>query len=333
MLRNLSRLIGYLAPIALVACLSAPQLFAQTRTVTVAANNAPLSLNLTSDTNIVTACADGGAPQVRLTAKAVSPHGNPITYKWSTTAGVISGEGPVVTWNLAGLKPGYHKASLQAYSTGSEGSCEAFSSVTVLVNPCAVVQPVCPAIEIVCPTTIAIDQPLTFSSRYSGGVPANVSPVYNWTVSAGRIIEGQGTSTIKVDTTGLAGQTVKAALSMDGYTLECSADCAVAIPLPKLNSRRFDEFPDISRNDEKARLDNFGIELQNDPTATAYVIVYPGKSSKRGEVQQHASRVVDYLVNSRGLDQRRIVTLVGPTRDQLFVELWLTPQGATPPNP
>ncbi len=97
-------------------------------------------------------------------------------------------------------------------------------------------------------------------------------------------------------------------------------------------SRKFDEFPDISRNDEKARLDNFGIELQNDPTATAYVVVYPGRSSKRGDVQHHASRIVEYLVHSRGLDQRRIVTLVGPARDQLFVELWVTPQGATPPN-
>jgi recombinational DNA repair ATPase RecF len=63
------------------------------------------------------------------------------------------------------------------------------------------------------------------------------------------------------------------------------------------------------------------------------VVVYPGKSGKRGEVQEHASRVVDYLVNSRGLDERRIVTLVGPARSELSVELWVTPQGATPPNP
>jgi hypothetical protein len=195
------------------------------------------------------------------------------------------------------------------------------------------VQPVCPAIEISCPTNVGIDQPLTFTSHYSGGVPANINPVYNWTVSAGTIIDGQGTSTIKVDTAGLAGQTVRASLSMGGYNLECAADCAIAIPLPKLYGRKFDEFPDISRNDEKARLDNFGIELQNDPTATAYVIVYPGRSNKRGEVQQHAGRIVDYLVNSRGLDQRRIVTLVGPARDALFVQLWITPQGATPPTP
>jgi hypothetical protein len=331
MFSNQSRLIGYLALSALVAFLSAPQTFSQTRTV--ASANAPLSLSLTSDTNAVSACVDGGASQVRLTAQAVSPGGYPIKYKWSTSAGVINGEGPVVTWNLAGLKPGYHKASLDIESVGSDGSCQAFSSVSVLVNACPAIQPVCPAIEVLCPNKVALDQPLTFTSLSTGGVPAKVSPVYNWSVSAGKIIEGQGTSTIKVDTTGLGGQTVRATLSVGGYSLECSGECGVTIPLPRIYSRKFDEFPDIARNDEKARLDNFAIELQSDPTATGYVVVYPGRSSKRGEVQHHASRIVEYLVHSRSMDQRRIVTLVGPAREQLFVELWLTPQGAAPPTP
>lgn len=332
MFRHHFRLLGYLAPIALVVSLSQQHVLAQKPTV-VSAVNAPLSLSLTADSNIVTACDAGGAPQVQLRANAVSPSGNPIKYKWTTSAGTISGEGALVTWNLAGLKPGYHKASLDIQSVGGDGSCQAFSSVSVLVNPCVAAKPVCPNVEIVCPTNIAIDQPLTFTSNVTGGENPASLPVYNWTVSAGTITEGQGTNTIKVDTTGLAGQTVRASLSVAGYNLECSADCGVTIPLPKINSRKFDEFPDISRNDEKARLDNFGIELQNDPTATAYVIVYPGRSSKRGDVQHHSSRVIEYLVNSRGLDQRRIVTLVGPVRDELFVELWVTPQGATPPNP
>ena len=330
MFKKFTRLARYAAPIALAAFISSIPADAQKPTATVV--SAPLKLNLTSDTAVVSACSDSGAPQVRLTANAVSPSNNPIKYQWTTTAGTIIGEGPVVTWSLAGLKPGYHKASLDIVSTGSDGECQAFSSVTVLVNACAPVRPVCPAVEITCPTAVAIDKPLTFTSRSTGGTPG-ITPVYNWTVSAGTITAGQGTDTITVDTTGLAGQTVHASLSVGGYNLECAADCAVAIPVPKLTSRRFDEFPDIARNDEKARLDNFGIELQNDPTSTAYVIVYPAKSGKRGEVQQHAARVVDYLVNSRGLDQRRIVTLVGPTRDQLAVELWVTPQGATPPNP
>ena len=337
MSRNTSRLLGYLAPIALVALVSAPQVFGQKtkaqKTILVPTEKPGLTLGLKADSDTVTVCADGGAPRVRLTATAHSPDGYPIQYRWTTSAGTIIGEGPEVTWNLAGLKPGYHKASLDIQSVGAAGACQAFSSVNVLVNPCVAVQPVCPAIEIVCPTDIALGQPVTFSSRLTGGVPANTTAVYNWTVSAGTIIQGQGTDTIKVDTTGLGGQTVRASLSVGGYNLECAADCGVSVPLPKLTGRKFDEFPDISRNDEKARLDNYGIELQNDPTATAYVIVYPGRHGKRGEVQQHANRIVEYLVHSRGLDKSRIVTLVGPVRDNLFVELWITPQGATPPNP
>ena len=329
---HFSRLKRYTAPLALVVSLCAASILAQKPQV-VSATNAPLTLSLTSDANIVRACDNSGAPQVQLTAKAVSPNGNPIKYKWTTDDGVISGEGPIVTWNLAGLKPGYHKASLDIVSAGVEGTCQAFSSVSVLVNACVEVRPACPAIEISCPTNVAVDQPLTFTSRYSGGVPANITPVYNWTVSAGTIIAGQGTDTIKVDTRGLAGQTVRASLSMGGYTLECAADCAVSIPLPKRESRKFDDYLNIARNDEKARLDNFAIELQNDPTATGYVIVYPGRTSKRAEVQDQFGRVIDYLVNSRGVDKSRIRTIEGPKKDQLSKALWITPQGATPPTP
>jgi hypothetical protein len=96
--------------------------------------------------------------------------------------------------------------------------------------------------------------------------------------------------------------------------------------------RKFDEFPDLARNDEKARLDNYAIELQNDPTSTAYVIVYPGQQGRPGDLQKHTSRIVDYLLNSRGVDARRIVTLVGPVRPDLLVDLWACPRGGKPPT-
>ncbi|HKR13889.1 MAG TPA: hypothetical protein VJT15_17630, partial [Pyrinomonadaceae bacterium] len=206
--RQRPRSIMYVAPIALAAMFLAQQTLAQKPTV-VSSVNAPLTLSLTSNAAAVTACTEAGAPKVQLNARAVSPNGNPIKYRWSTTAGTIAGDGPVVTWDLSGLKPGYHKASLDILSSSNEGECHAFSSVTVLVNACPVIPPVCPNVEIVCPTNVRLDQPLTFTSRASGGTPS-ITPVYNWTVSAGTIVEGQGTNTIKVDTSGLAGQTVRA---------------------------------------------------------------------------------------------------------------------------
>jgi hypothetical protein len=120
---------------------------------------------------------------------------------------------------------------------------------------------------------------------------------------------------------------------MGGYNLECAADCDVTMPLPKPNIEKFDEFGDIARNDEKARLDNFAIALQQDPTSTGYVIVYPGPNSKRAEVQDHFGRVIDYLVNSRQIDKSRIRTIEGPRKDQIRKQLWVAPQGAAPPNP
>jgi hypothetical protein len=327
MFRSQSRLIGYLLPLVLAAIFLPAQASAQKKQQN--AVYSPPTLSLTADNATVSACQ--GSSQVRLDARASSPGGNPIRYRWSTSAGTINGNGPSVSWDLSGAAPGVYKAYVDIETGNNDGECNAFTSTTVVVKPCPPVRPTCPNVEIICPTNIVIDQPLTFSSNV--GATPGVTPIYNWSVSAGSIIEGQGTPTIKVDTTGLAGQTIKATLSMGGYTLDCSASCAVSIPVPEAKCRKFDEFPDISRNDEKARLDNYGVELQNDPTSTAYVVVHPGRSGKPGDVQKHTTRIVDYLVNSRGIDAHRVVTLVGGARDELMVELWSCPQGATPPNP
>jgi len=320
-----------LLPIALVAVLLvAASALAQKKVKYIGAY-APPTLALSSDATVVSECAGNAA--VQLNARATSPDGNPIKYHWTTTVGRISGDGPAVTWDLTGVAPGIYKASIKIETGNTDGECEAFTSTTVAVKTCPpVIQPSCPVVEISCPTNIGINQPLTFSARVSGGNPP-VPPVYNWTVSAGTIVEGQGTSSIRVDTTGLAGETVKATLSMGGYTIDCSANCSTSVPLPSAKCRKFDEFPEISRNDEKARLDNYAVEIQNDPTSTAYVVIYPGRSGKSANAQRHTAQIVDYLVNSRGIDAHRIVTLVGGARDSMQIELWSCPQGATPPKP
>jgi hypothetical protein len=289
----------------------------------------PPNLSLSAEPQVVTICESGAPAIVHLNARATSNY--PIRYRWTSSGGRIDGDGPTVTWDLSGLQPGYYRAYVDIDTGSGNAACEAFSSTSVLVNRCPPQQPICPNVRIECPDRVELNQPLTFRSTVTGGSP-NVRSVYNWTVSAGRIIDGQGTSTIHVDTTGLAGQTVTATLSIGGYNLDCSATCSVPFPVP-VECRKFDEFPDIARNDEKARLDNYAIELQNDPTSTAYVIIYPGKRGRAGDVQRHTTRVVDYLVNSRGISAQRIVTLVGPARDVFMVELWLCPQGAKPPAP
>jgi hypothetical protein len=91
---------------------------------------------------------------------------------------------------------------------------------------------------------------------------------------------------------------------------------------------KFDEYGNIKFNDEKARLDNYAIQLQNDPTSQGYIIAY---GSCAGEAEARAQRAKDYLVNTRGIDAGRLVTVDGGCRSDLAVELWIVPTGATPP--
>ena len=329
MLRHERRLIGLFLPIALVGLFafatvaSAQKARAQTRAFS------PPNLSLSAEPRVITVCEGADAALVHLNARATSNY--PISYRWTANAGKIEGDGATVAWDLSGVAPGYYRAYVDIDTGSGDEACQAFSSTTVLVNRCPPPPPTCPNVAIECPDKVVLGEPLTFRSTVTGGA-SSAAQTYNWTVSAGRIIDGQGTGTIHVDTTGLAGQTLTATLSMGGYNLDCSATCTVQFPVP-VACRKFDEFPAIAYNDEKARLDNYAIELQNDPTATAYVIVYPGQRGRPGEVQKQTTRLVDYLVNSRGINAQRIVTLVGPSRDELTIELWLCPQGAAPPAP
>src|SRR6185436_1480452 len=214
----------------------------------------PPNLSLIAEPAVITVCpTEGGAASgiVHLNARVTS--NSPIRYRWTTNSGRIDGDGASVTWDVSGLQPGYYKAYLDIDTGSGDEACQAFTSTTVLVNRCPPPPPTCPNVGIVCPDRVVLGEPLTFSSNISGGT-GNVTPIYNWTVSAGTIIDGQGTGTIHVDTTGLAGQSVTATLSMGGYTLDCSATCTVQFPAPA-ECRKFDEYPTITYNDEKARLD------------------------------------------------------------------------------
>ena len=279
--------------------------FAQKLRMEATAYTAP-TLNLISDRSVVSSClGDATSALVRLNAKATSSDGHPIVYRWTSPVGRIVSDGTAATWDLSGLKPGYYEAFVEIDTGNGDSGCQAFSSIGVLVECPPPPPPPCPNVSISCPDRVQPGQSVTFSSTLAGSL-GDVNPAYRWTISNGRIIDGQGTSSIRVDTTGLEGQTLTATLSMGGYSLDCSAACSVQFPAP-LSCRSFDEFPALARNDEKARLDNFAIELQNDPSTRGYVIVNPREQGRTGEVQTRSKQIVDYLVYSRRLDGSRML--------------------------
>jgi hypothetical protein len=273
------------------------------------------------------------AGTVQLSSNATDPDGDTLLYTYSTTGGRITGDGPNAALDLGGVAPGTYTVTVEV----DDGcGCIAFTSTTVTVERCNCIPhapPACPTVSVSCPDTGTIGEPVTFTANVSGG-DTNVTPTFNWTVSAGTISSGQGTSSITVDTTGVAGgTTVTATVDVGGYGRECStsSSCTTsfrAIPL----AHKVDEYGNIRFNDEKARLDNYAIELQNDPTAQGYLICYGGRKGRTGEAQRRCDRAKDYLVNTRGISGDRIVTVDGGYREELTVELWVVPSGANPPT-
>src|ERR1051325_8664958 len=65
--------------------------------------------------------------------------------------------------------------------------------------------------------------------------------------------------------------------------------CADGIGMPR-PTRPFDEFGDIKCEDEMARLDNFAVTLQNEPSAKGLIVIYGGRRfrgrlPKQGEAE------------------------------------------------
>ncbi|MFN2455201.1 MAG: hypothetical protein ABR577_13365 [Pyrinomonadaceae bacterium] len=301
--------------------------------------NQPPTVTLTGTPTSVVVCpadASQASPansQVALTAAATDPDGDTLLYTYSVTGGRIVGEGPNVQWDLSGVQPGTYTATVEV----DDGcGCVAFSSTTTTVTEC-VIAPTpapCPTVTVNCPTEItAPGTPITFTANLSGDTGGS-TPTYNWTVSAGTISSGQGTPSITVDTTGLAGQSITATVNVGGLAANCapSASCTSSVAPPAVGPTKFDEYGNVNFNDEKARLDNYAIQLQNDPNTQGYIIAYGGRRGRTGEAQARADRAKNYLVNTRGIDPGRIMTVDGGFREDLAVELWLVPQGATPPT-
>lgn len=199
----------------------------------------------------------------------------------------------------------------------------------------------CPfPVNVSAPKSVVEGEIITYAADVSyGGGASDLR--YNWTVSpaSARIMSGAGSPTITVDSTGLGGQRIIATLSVDNGSKDpACAQTAQAVSVVAaeekkiLAAREFDECLNCTFDDQKARLDNLAVELQNDPTMTGHIIAYGGRTSPIGQVEMLMKRARDYLTNERGIDRSRLVIVNGGFREGDSVELWLVPRGASAPR-
>lgn len=191
------------------------------------------------------------------------------------------------------------------------------------------------------PERVAAGDLITFVAinAVSASVPLN----YRWRVtpSTARITSGMGTSSITVDTKDIGDQTITAELDVtdDVYGATCQQKDTVSTGVETIKRPepfRFDAFESKAFDDDKARFDNYAIQLQSIPDSQAYIVMYQGTdkaSVTQRDVDKLSQRARDYLVKARGIDPRRIQITRWGTRDRTTYELWIVPPGAPPPVP
>lgn len=182
---------------------------------------------------------------------------------------------------------------------------------------------------------------ITFAAINAGTAPIPLR--YAWKLSpSGTIRNGLGTPSITVDTAGMGGRTITAELDVndDVYDSRCRqvisvpTEITVIPPVQEAKPFRCDEFEAKTPDDDKARFDNCVIQAQNTPDSQLYIIIYPGTdriSTTRNTYDRLSKRALDYMVQERRFDPRRISIVKGSSRLRTTYELWIVPPGAQPP--
>ena len=91
----------------------------------------------------------------------------------------------------------------------------------------------CPVVTISCPDDSQSSSRVIFYANVTAG-PSD-KPTYKWTVSNGRIVSGQGTSSIVVDFSDRGGEIVTATVEITSFPRECNnkASCSTRVLIPR----------------------------------------------------------------------------------------------------
>ncbi len=276
------------------------------------------------------ACSD--SKTISVATRASDPENDVLTYNYTVSGGRIVGTGANVQWDLSSAQVGTY-----TIVTGVDdgcGVCGKTDTKTIRVEECPdCVRPVeCPAcngVSVSGPAGLtAPGQTITFTATASG------AQTYNWTVSRGTIEAGQGTPSITVRTSDAdAGQNITASVSVTwDRTANCPACPSEASetagvttdPKPEL----VDEYGVLKDDDVKARVDNFYIQLNNNPSAKGYIINYGTPAQVRKQKAQ-----IMKAINFRKYDASRVTFVDGPNNGEVKSKFWLVPLGADDPQP
>ncbi len=180
---------------------------------------------------------------------------------------------------------------------------------------------------ITCPSILLNNQGFSLNDAEPVVISAEIYPKtdsrFFWHVSAGKIIEGQGTNTIKVDVKGQ--KRIKITVVGEAIPNACARERTEVFEIG-VRAILLDEFGTLPESDLRSRLDYFLQALSEHPGFSGNMIVYGRRSIPRS--LEASVRLLTNHFTFRGFPKGRIVVTKGGYRENGGMEIWLLPPGA-----
>ncbi|HEY8563240.1 MAG TPA: hypothetical protein VIL74_22875 [Pyrinomonadaceae bacterium] len=188
----------------------------------------------------------------------------------------------------------------------------------------------CPAIDVSGGGVVELGAEMSFTVTVTNYDSSRLS--YKWTISAGKISEGQGTASIAV-TDYKNGEAITANVEVKGLPESCvnSASETGSVIIDYILPTLIDEFGDIQSGEIQNRIDSlYQFKLRNEPNSQGYIINYgSNKEVARRE------RLIRKSIFLRKYDASRVTFVRGGAKPEsksgAWTKFWLVPPGAMPP--
>jgi len=210
-----------------------------------------------------------------------------------------------------------------------------FSAILFIANAVHA-QVKCPDVRLTSPDIIKEGEPLTFTANVTGGDPA-VTPTYNWSVSAGTISSGQGTSSITVDTKGLGGQSCTATVDLGGYDRTCSSYASSTasidmVPKTELHIEGNYMTPVSYMQDASKFAGDFMSAYYASETTKAVIFFYPGKTDTKAAAKiKQMTATTKTAFAAMGMKPAMYKIITAGKRGNTSYEMWIVPKGGEEP--
>jgi hypothetical protein len=278
---------------------------------------------------------EGSNEGVVATAAATDLNGRPLTYIWTASGGKISGVGPFVRWDSAGVGPGnYTLTSRVENGAGTSSSC----SANVVVQP----KPAPPAPTMSCtanPSTVMAGERATIVANVND--PSGSALTYAWQTNGGQIV-GDGAS-VQLDTSGLQPGSYVVTGRAENVThaaCDCSANVTVQAPAPvpqasKVSACNFTVGSARADNVCKRNLDDVAVRLQSDPKSKAVLVGYADpKEMQADKLAAQRGDVSKKYLTDKGIDPSRVEVrttagIAGAGAENRRADIIFVPDGAS----